>query len=161
MSNTGTNRPTRAKMALVPLVSLGLLGVFLGLAAPANADTSRNGCTVNPLDPKDVRGDDVDFRITVDCNGQKTVEIRQRAYEDERGPRRNDDLLAKRVVTEEFGRHDDARTLHFYVDVRNHDRKGEEVYQLVSFRVQNHGGHWSDWTPWEKSAVVEVDHHGH
>ncbi|WP_160141881.1 hypothetical protein [Arthrobacter sp. SLBN-122] len=47
------------------------------------------------------------------------------------------------------------------MDDRKHDRKVEEVYQLVSFRVQNHGGHWSDWTDWEESAVVEVDHHGH
>jgi len=161
MSNTGTNRPTRARVALVPLVSLGLLGASLALAAPANAETSRNGCTVNPLDPKDLRGNDVDFRITVDCNGKKTVEIRQRIYEDERGPRHNDDLLVNRLFTEEFGSHDGSRTVHFSVDVRNHDRNGEKVYQLVSFRVQNHGGHWSDWTPWEKSAVVEVDHHGH
>lgn len=153
MSTTGTNRQTKARTALVPLVSLGLLGVSLAMAAPANAETSRNGCTVNPLDPKDLRGDDVDFRITVDCNGQKTVEIRQRIYEDES---HHDDLLVKRQFTEEFGRHDDARTVHYFVDVRNHDRKGEKVYQLVSFRVENHGGHWSDWTPWEKSAVVEV-----
>jgi len=156
MSYTGTNRSTKARNALVPLVSLGLLGVSLAMAAPANAETSRNGCTVNPLDPKDLRGNDVDFRITVDCSGQKTVEIRQRIYEDERGPRHNDDLLVKRQFTEEFDRHDDARTVHYFVDVRNHDRKGEEVYQLVSFRVENHGGHWSDWTPWEKSAVVDV-----
>ena len=160
MSNTPINRSTRAKITLVPVLSLGLLGGFLALAAPANAETSRYGCTVDPLDPKDLHGDDVDFSIKVDCNGEKTVEIRQRIYEDERG-HHDDDLLAKRLVTVDFDRHDDARTLHYRVDVGDHHRKGEEVYQLVSFRVQNHGGHWSDWTAWEKSAVVEVDHHGH
>ncbi|WP_461857252.1 hypothetical protein [Arthrobacter sp. C152] len=137
-----------------------MFGGFLALAAPANAETSRYGCTVDPLDPKDLHGDDVDFSIKADCNGEKTVEIRQRIYEDERGSH-HDDLLAKRLVTVDFDRHDDARTLHYRVDVDDHHRNGEEVYQLVSFRVQNHGGHWSDWTEWEKSAVVEVDHHGH
>lgn len=159
MSNTAINRSTRARVALVPVLSLGMFGGFLALAAPANAETSRYGCTVDPLDPKDLHGDDVDFGIKVDCNGEKTVEIRQRIYEDDRG--HHDDLLAKRLVTVDFDRHDDARTLHYRVDVDDHHRNGEEVYQLVSFRVQNHGGHWSDWTDWEKSAVVDVDHHGH
>ena len=183
MSNTQKIRSTRARVALVPVLSLGMLGGFLSLAAPANAETSRYGCTVDPLDPEDLRGDKVDFLIKVDCNGEKTVEIRQRIYEDERGSRHNDDLLAKRLVTVDFDRRDDARTIHCYLDFGDHgrhddarnkdgcddvdrydhkdDRKVEEVYQLVSFRVQNHGGHWSDWTDWEKSAVVEVDHHGH
>ena len=61
---------------------------------------------------------------------------------------------------DDHGRHDYATNMRCD-DVGNHHRKVEEVYQLVSFRVQNHGGHWSDWTDWEKSAVVEVDHHGH
>ncbi|TQJ34068.1 hypothetical protein FBY36_1296 [Arthrobacter sp. SLBN-122] len=67
---------------------------------------------------------------------------------------------------DDHGRHDYAMNNHddckdLEMDDRKHDRKVEEVYQLVSFRVQNHGGHWSDWTDWEESAVVEVDHHGH
>jgi hypothetical protein len=184
MSKILVNRSTRAKVALVPVLSLGMFGGFLALAAPANAETSRYGCTVDPLDPEDLRGDKVDFSIKVDCNGEKTVEIRQWIYEDERG-HHHDDRLAERTVSVDFDRHDDATTIHCYVDFgddhgrhdyainkhddcedlemddRKHDRKVEEVYQLVSFRVQNHGGHWSDWTDGEKSAVVEVDHHGH
>lgn len=161
-----------------------MFGGFLALAAPANAETSRYGCTDDPLDPKvqyhNQYHNRVDFDIKADCNGEKTVEIRQRIYEDDRGSRRHDDLLIERTVRADFDRRDDARTLDYCVDfgddhgrhdyamhksdcddVDNHHRKVEEVYQLVSFRVQNHGGHWSDWTDWEKSAVVEVDHHGH
>ena len=184
MSNTQKNHSTRAKVALVPVLSLGMFGGFLALAAPANAETSRYGCTVDPLDPEDLRGDKVDFSIKVDCNGEKTVEIRQWIYEDERG-HHHDDLLAERTVSVDFDRHDDATTIHCYVDFgddhgrhdyamnkhddcddlkkydRKYDRKVEEVYQRVQFRVENHGGHWSDWTDWEKSAVVEVDDHGH
>ncbi|MGN7199791.1 hypothetical protein [Arthrobacter sp. SAFR-044] len=142
---------------MVPVLSLGLFGGLLAMAAPANAETSRNGCTVDPKDPKDLRGNKVDFRIKVDCDGGKTVQIRQLRYEDDRGPRRSDDFLGRTVFTEQFDRHDGARTISSIDHVPNLDRRGaEEVYHLVSFRVENHNGHWSDWTAWEKSAVVEV-----
>lgn len=158
MSKSSVNRSTRAKVALIPVVSMGLFGASVAMAAPAQAETSSYGCTVDPLDPKDLRGDYAEFSFKVDCNGEKTVEISQRIYENERGSRHHDDLLAERVVTVDFDRHDDARTIDYCVDVGHHDR---DVYQRVQFRVQNHGGHWSDWTDWEKSAVVEVDDHGH
>ena len=146
---------------MVPVLSLGLFGGLLAMAAPANAETSRNGCTVDPKDPKDLRGNKVDFRIKVDCDGGKTVQIRQLRYEDDRGPRRSDDFLGRTVFTEQFDRHDGARTISSIDHVPNLDRRGaEEVYHLVSFRVENHNGHWSDWTAWEKSAVVEVHRGG-
>jgi hypothetical protein len=159
MSITPTTkiRSTRAKIALVPVLSLGLLGGSVAMAAPAQAETSRNGCTVDPLDPRDLRGYRVDFKIKVDCRGEKTVQIRQLRYEDERGPRRSDDFLGSSHFTEKFDRRDDARTIHSVDHVRNLDRRGaEEVYHLVSFRVKDDRGHWSDWTRWEKSDVVEV-----
>ena len=56
MSKTSVNRSTRAKVALVPVLSLGLLGASMALAAPAQAETTRYGCTVDPLDPKDQHG---------------------------------------------------------------------------------------------------------
>ena len=71
----------------------------------------------------------------MDCNGNKTVEIRQLRFEDDRG--RNDDFLGKSTFWESFDRRDDAVTIHSYDRVPNLDRRGsEEVYQLVSFRVQ-------------------------
>ncbi|TQJ34067.1 hypothetical protein [Arthrobacter sp. SLBN-122] len=111
MSNTQKNHSTRAKVALVPVLSLGMFGGFLALAAPANAETSRYGCTVDPLDPEDLSGDKVDFSIKVDCNGEKSVEIRQWIYENERG-HHHDDRLAERTVSVDFDRHDDATTIH-------------------------------------------------
>ena len=85
MSNTPKNRATMAKIALVPVFSLGLLGASVAIAAPVQAETSRYGCSVDPRDPKALRGNRVDFRIKVDCSGEKTVQIRQLRYEDERG----------------------------------------------------------------------------
>ncbi|MFJ6157236.1 hypothetical protein ACIQF8_18055 [Pseudarthrobacter sp. NPDC092184] len=153
-------RSTRARIALVPLLSLGLLGGSVAFAGPALGHDDRNddrhGCTVKPLDPKDLRGNKVDFRIKADCDGKKTVHIRQLRYEDEKGPRRTDDLLGTSHFYEEFDKKDDARIIHSVDKVRNLDRRGaEEVYHMVSFRVKK-DGHWSDWTEWKKSAVVEV-----
>jgi hypothetical protein len=138
-----------------------MFGGSLALASPAQAtddhDDHGRGCTVEPLNPKDLRGSKVDFKIEVDCNGNKTVEIRQLRYEDEHGPRRSDDFLGYSCFYVDFDRHDEARTVHSIDHVPNLDRRGaEEVYHLVSYRVKNNGGHWSDWTDWEKSEVVEV-----
>ena len=155
-------RSTRARIALVPLLSLGLLGGSVAFAGPAlghdDRRDDRHGCTVKPLDPKDLRGNKVDFRIKADCDGKKTIHIRQLRYEDEKGPRRTDDLLGRSHFYEEFKKDDDkARTIHSVDKVRNLDRRGaEEVYHVVSFRVQKGNGDWSDWTKWEKSDVVEV-----
>jgi hypothetical protein len=162
-------RSTRARIALVPLLSLGLLGGSVAFAGPAlghdDRRDDRHGCTVKPLDPKDLRGNKVDFRIKVQCDdkdgkkdGKRTVHIRQLRYEDEKGPRRTDDLLGRSHFYEEFKKDDDkARTINSVDKVRNLDRRGaEEVYHVVSFRVQKGNGDWSDWTKWEKSDVVEV-----
>ena len=153
-------RSTRARIALVPLLSLGLLGGSVAFAGPAlghdDRRDDRHGCTVKPLDPKDLRGNKVDFRIKADCDGKKTIHIRQLRYEDEKGPRRTDDLLGTSHFYEEFDKKDDARIIHSVDKVRNLDRRGaEEVYHMVSFRVKK-DGHWSDWSEWKKSEVVEV-----
>ncbi len=92
----------------------------------------------------------------MECRADRTVQIRQLRYEDERGPRRSDDFLGGSHFTEKFNWRD-TRTIHSVDRVPNLDRRGtEEVYHIVSFRVKNNNGHWSDWTRWEKSGVVEV-----
>ena len=163
MSITPTTgiRSTRARIALVPLLSLGLLGGSVAFAGPVQAHDDRrddrHGCTVKPLDPKDLRGNKVDFRIKADCDGKKTVHIRQLRYEDEKGPRRTDDFLGSSHFYEEFDKKDDARIIHSVDKVRNLDKRGaEEVYHMVSYRVKKDNGHWSDWSDWKKSDVVEV-----
>lgn len=151
MSITPTmkTRSTRARIALVPVLSVGMLGGSVAMAAPAQAETSRNGCTVEPRHPTDLRGDRFDFRIDVSCKGGKTVQIRQLRYEDERG-RHNDDFLGSSYFKESFDWRDHSRTIHS-VDHADH-RGSNDVYQLVSFRVADERGHWSDWTRWEKSS---------
>lgn len=154
--STRNSRPLKAKFALISAVSLGLIGGPVALAAPADASTSERGCTVDPRKP--TSGDHkVDFRISVDCRGNKTVQIRQLRFEDDRG-RRNDDFPGHSTFWESFDRNDRSVTLHSFDRVPNLDRRGtEEVYQLVSFRVRSgNSDNWSDWTRWEKSDVATI-----
>jgi len=147
------SRPRTAKFTLVSAVALGLIGGPVALAAPAEASTSLRGCTVNPLRPTD-RSHWVDFRIRVDCRDNRTVQIRQLRYEDERG--RHDEFLGSSTYRESFNRRHDPVTIHSYDRVR--DQRGDEkVYQLVSFRVRV-GNYWSDWTRWERSEVATLRH---
>ncbi len=148
----------RTRVALFSVMSFGLTGVPAALAAPAQADTSYRGCTVDPLKPTSHGNSQrVDFQIKVHCRDGRTVQIRQLRFEDDRG-RRNDDFLGSSWFWESFDRHDGSVTLHSYDRVPNLDRRGpEEVYQIVSFRVRT-GHDWSSWTRWEKSDVATVRH---
>jgi hypothetical protein len=155
---------TRARIALVPLLSMSLLGGSAAIAAPAQANdrnNERHGCNVQPLKPEELHGKWVDFSIKVKCDdkdAKRTVHIRQLRYEDEKGPRRTDDFLGRSHFIEEFKKNgDDTRTIHSVDKVRNLDHRGsEEVYHVVSFRVKKDDGHWSDWTKWEMSKVADI-----
>lgn len=159
---TKKSRPLGAKVALISAVSMGLIGGSVALAAPAEASTSDRGCTVDPLKPTTRWGSgwdsqQVDFRISVSCRGDKTVEIRQRRFEDDHG-RRHEDFLGSSTFRESFGNRDRSITVHSFDRVANVDRRShEEVFQVVSFRVRSgNSGNWSDWTSWEKSGVATV-----
>jgi hypothetical protein len=169
--STRKTRPVRANIALLSVVSLGLLGGSVALAAPAEAKTSERGCTVEPLKPKLLHEHDkkdkdrngphkVDFRIFVDCNGNKKVDIRQKRFEDDHNDRnKKDDLLGKSRFTEMFRGGDKSITIKSEDKVK--DRKGDEkAYHEVSFRVRT-GNNWSDWTQWEKSDVLKIEDHKH
>ncbi len=157
MSITPTAKKTptwRSRLALFSAIGIGITGVPLALAAPAQAETSYRGCTVDPLEPQSRGNGRVDFKIKVHCRDGRTVQIRQLRFEDER---RNDHYLGSSWFRESFDRHDKAVTLHSYDWVPNYDRRGpEKVYHLVSFRVSTDHGRWSNWTHWEESDLETV-----
>jgi hypothetical protein len=146
------SRPFGTRFALISAVSLGLIGGPVGLAVPADASTSLRGCTVDPLKPTDERNNRADFRIRVDCNGNKTVEIRQNRFEKDSHGR--DDFLGRSTFKESFDRHDGRITIHS-VDKVDKDKGKDRVYHEVSFRVKT-GNNWSDWTRWERSDVATI-----
>lgn len=148
--STRKSSPLGARFALISAVSLGLIGGPVALAAPADATTWLRGCSVDPLKPTDERNNRADFKIRVDCNGNKTVEIRQRRFEDTWG-RWNEEFLGRDTFKRSFDRHDDSITIHSF-DRVDKDRGRDKVFHEVSFRVKNdNNGNWSDWTSWERS----------
>lgn len=154
MSGTTTTktRSLRAKIALVPALSLGLLAGSAAIAAPAQADDDRNskhGCTVKALEPKDERGVWVNFKIRVNCeDGKRTVHIKQVRYEADRG---RDTKLGE----DYFRVRDDRKTIDSLDKVRqNLDRKGsEEVYHVIWYGVENKDGKVTKWH-YDKSPTL-------
>jgi hypothetical protein len=158
MSITPTKtRSTRAKIALVPVLSFGLLA---GFAAPAQADYDRHdyrhGCTVKPLIPQDARGDWVNFPVSVKCDdGRKVVHIQQKRYEKDRGR----DTRLHDGHYDEFGiyvhRADRKEVKDRYDQVsRKLDRHGpEEVYHEIRFAVDKGHGR-VEWSGWVKSDTL-------
>ena len=147
------SRPFGTRFALISAVSLGLIGGPVALAVPADASTSLRGCTVDPLKPTDAGRNIAEFKIKIDCNGKKVVEVRQKRFEKDRHGR--DDKLGDTTSwTKYFDRHDGKVTVSkkSWIDK---DRGKDRVYQEVSFRVKS-GNNWSDWTKWERSDVATI-----
>ncbi|MCY1673368.1 hypothetical protein OVA06_01325 [Pseudarthrobacter sp. SL88] len=166
MSITPTlkTRSIRAKMALVPALTLGLLGGAAVIAAPAQAnDNYRNGCTVKPLTPQDARGDWVNFPVSVRCgDGKKLVHIQQKRYEKDRG---RDTKLHEGMYdgfTYYVHRGDRYEIVDRYDRVsRKLDRRGpEEVYHEIRFAVVDRNGRL-EWSGWMRSGTLTgVNSHG-
>ena len=156
---TTKTRSIRAKIALVPALSLGLLGGSVAMAAPASADynsdrdrDSRNGCKVSPGTPENERGDRVNFRINVDCDdGRKTVHVKQRLYEDRRDDRRFASYEHEYKVDRWDRRINDTHYLPRYID------EGDRVFHEISFAVEDRNGHVGKWSDWKKSGTLTVD----
>jgi hypothetical protein len=147
------SRPFGTRFALISAVSVGLVGGPVALAAPADASTSLRGCTVNPLKPTDAGKNLAEFKIRIDCNGNKVVDVRQKRFEKDRHGR--DDKLGQTEWKKlEFDRHDGRLTISKKDSVEK-DKGKDRVYQEVSFRVKS-GNNWSDWTKWERSDVATI-----
>lgn len=155
MSGTTTtkSRSLRARIALVPALSLSLLGGSAVFAAPAQADNDRDskrGCTVEALKPSDERGVWVNFKIKVDCtDGKRTVHIKQVRYEADRG---RDTRLGDSYIERDVRGH---KVIDSLDKVRqNLDRRGsEEVYHVIWYGVENKDGKVTKWH-YDKSPTL-------
>jgi len=153
---TPRNRSTKAKIALVPVLSLGLLGGSMAIAGPASADYDQKirGCTVKAEKPVHERGGWVNFKISVKCDdGNRTVKVQQRRFEKDNGP---DTRLGKvRTFERDVDRNDRRKTINSrdYVSRHLDPHDGEEVYHEVRFAVENDKGKLSRWSDWKESPV--------
>lgn len=153
-SPTTKSRTLRAKIALVPTLTLGLLGASVAIAGPAGAnDDDRNhgrDCKVKPLKPVDARGDWVNFPVSVKCDdGRKVIHIHQKRFEKDRGR----DTKLHDGDYDSFSHYVHRGDRYDVVDrydkvSRKLDRRGpEEVYHVIRYAVQDGHGrvHWSGW----------------
>ncbi|WP_104043511.1 hypothetical protein [Arthrobacter sp. ZGTC412] len=145
---------TKAKIALVPVLSLGLLGGSVAIAGPAAADYDQKirGCTVKPVKPSQERGGGVNFKISVKCDdGKRTVHVKQKLYEEDLG---KDTKFDEKYIKRHVNR-DDRFINSRYGVPRYLDRyDGEEVYHEISFAVEDDKGKLSKWSGWKKSPTL-------
>ena len=160
-TTTTKTRSIRAKIALVPALSLSLLGGSAAMAAPAQADydhdhDSKHGCTVEALKPSDERGVWVNFKISVNCeHGKRTVHIKQERYEADRG---HDTFLGHSYFEQDVRGYKKIDSLD---KVRpNLDRHGsEEVYHVIWYGVENDHGKVTQWHYDKSPTLKHVNSH--
>ncbi|WP_461188030.1 hypothetical protein [Arthrobacter sp. Z4-13] len=160
ITSTTKSRSIGAKIALVPVLSLGLLGGSMAIAGPASADYDKkiSGCTVKAEKPSHEKGTTVNFKISIKCDDGKkrTVKVQQRRFEKDNGP---DTRLGKvRTFERHFDRNDHHKTINSrdYVPRHLDHHDGEEVYHEVRFAVKYDNGKWSSWSDyskWKESPV--------
>ncbi|MDQ0867720.1 hypothetical protein QFZ70_000193 [Arthrobacter sp. V1I9] len=144
---------TQARIALVPVLALGLLGGSAAIAGPAAADYDQKirGCTVKPVKPSHERGGGVNFKISVQCDDGRKVHVRQKLNEEDPGKdTKFYDKLIKRHVNRSDRFINSRHSVPRYLD--QHD--GEEVYHEISFAVEDGNGKLSKWSDWKKSPTL-------
>jgi hypothetical protein len=141
-SSTKEHSP-RLNFSLVAAVltasTLALGGTAL-TAAPAEAATTRNGCTITPLKPKLLANHDVRYSVKIRCTPDTTVTVRSQPWEQDGGTNADDKLKHY----EEIERHipsANAVTVSYVRDEPNTENGNEEVYHAVQFKVRPPG----DW----------------
>jgi hypothetical protein len=157
---------TAQKPALFRRLSIGaaLVGVAaapLALAAPAEAATTLQGCTVNPLAPvyagrnaafvKQVR-----HNVVIVCVPGRSLEVQQMMFEDD-APPDPDDFTGTVVNTFTSGAGGLVGTRGVTVSLPNTDAGPETIYQRARFRVTPAAtGVQGPWTAFESSGTLTI-----
>lgn len=153
----------RTKAALRALaIGAALVALPLGLATPAQASTTSNGCTVDPVLPYHngnfTAGGDkwINYEVDVTCVGGVEIEIQMQRWESDAGPSA-DDLIGTSTLTNTFtGAGSLTRTVTGVLpDTDDGFDLYEEMYHLVRFRVTNDPV-TSAWTAWESSGIRSI-----
>ncbi|GAB13038.1 hypothetical protein ARGLB_035_00010 [Arthrobacter globiformis NBRC 12137] len=152
---------------LITVASIGLV------ATPAEADTTRAGCTVlKPAGPKYVGRDSsnrpvVEWVVKGTCSKGRIIRVQQQRWEedDPKGLGRGDDYLGSHypdwVISFQNRGGSFVRTYRTLVpqtwDAGGGKEGNEELYQKVRFRVKE-GLTTSAWTPWERGGASWIFH---
>jgi hypothetical protein len=157
---------TARKPGLVRRLSIGaaLLGVTaapFALAIPAEAATTLQGCSVNPLAPvyagrnaafvKQVR-----YNVVIVCAPGRSIEVQQTVMEDDVPPN-PDDFIVTRVDSFTSGAGGLVGTRGTTEVLPDTEAGPEEIYQKVRFRVTPAAtGVQGPWTTFDPSGTLTI-----
>jgi len=145
--------------ALIPLVVAGVAAT----AIPAEASTSRSGCTVTPLKPiyagyHNSLGDKmIRYRVSVTCDANRTAVINWQGVEEDwsslfnKDPDDGDWSKTERVSFGSGLR--STKTLNYDNALPDTEGGKEEMYHKARFRVTSNGVQ-SEPTAWERTPYV-------
>lgn len=158
-AGTKKSRPSRAKVALVSAMTLGLAAGGVALAAPAQAAATNYACTVTPLKPVFAGFNSsgtklVDYQIQVRCYNNRSVYIEQQRWESDDWPN-GDDHLGTSTFSRHLNQYSGTVTISNIRTLVDGEIGNEEVYQKVSFQ-EGSGGVWSPYTGWYYSGVTSM-----
>ncbi|MEX5299333.1 hypothetical protein RCG67_11200 [Kocuria sp. CPCC 205292] len=151
-AHTSSRRRSSRTRVLVAGTLLALAGSTLAVA-PAQAATTRDGCTVTPLAPKSQNnGQSVLLRVTVKCKPDTTLSVESQLWEKDGGGNPDDRQGPVEKRHWVYVKDANPRTLSYVRDVPNTETGAEEVYHSVRFQVRP-AGDWlfGQWTNWEES----------
>ena len=157
---SGIKLPQARKFVISGAAAVAVALPLAMVSAPAQAATTLNGCTVDPLRPVvvgQVGGvPQVRFSTRVTCSKDRIVQIRdQRREADAPAGIAGDDSYGSTTYLRTF---DSQRTIVVStLDlVTNTENTNEDVYHRTSFRVATIGG-VSGWTNFENSPQRSVN----
>jgi hypothetical protein len=158
--NVNNARRAAAGAALIPLAAAAVVATT---SIPAEASTSRSGCTVTPLPPiyagyhNSAAVKMIRYRLTVTCAANRTAVMEWQGVEEDWSlgwphKKNPDDGDWSRTVRVSFGSAS-TRTLIYDNDLPDTESGYEEMYHKVRFRVISNGVE-SAFTAWERTPYV-------
>ena len=157
---SGIKLSNARKFAISGAAAVAIALPLAMVSAPAQAATTLNGCTVDPIRPAvvgQVGGvPQVRFATRVTCVGDRIVQIRdQRRERDDPPGIAGDDSYGSTTYLETF-ESGTTRVVFTNDAVTSTENSNEEVYRRTSFRVATING-VSGWTNFEDSPVRSVN----
>jgi hypothetical protein len=170
------SRNRKSRLVALSLASVAAVALPLGLAAPAHASTTKDGCTVTPLAPE-FRGTYtsanvpyVYYPVEVSCTASASglsVELNLQTWEQDLAGRAGDvdangidnadeDRIGSGSATRSFVAAGGTKTVDFLGVLPHTDTDfNEEVYDKVQFRVTS-GPVVGKWSAFEFSPVTQI-----
>ena len=161
---------------LATVAAIGMAALPLGLATPAHASESRDGCTITALDPYFAGTYDAynrpeviySYELTCDpARGPRKVTVKTQTWEQDLAGRNgdvdadgvqnaDDEHIGNATTTRKFSKAGGTKTVLVKGILSSTDDDGnDEMYHKVKLRVES-GGVVGGWSDWDLSQAVRI-----